>query len=97
MERFIYTNDDLYTMLDSFTRGADWEGMYKDRRMQAPFIVQNELPDENLVEFIGKYKGQIHNAVEFGCGEGRNSIYMAKQGIKVVSYDTSENAIKNAI
>jgi cyclopropane fatty-acyl-phospholipid synthase-like methyltransferase len=34
--------------------------------------------------------------VEFGCGEGRNAIFMAKRGIDVVAIDSSGIAINNA-
>ncbi len=59
------------------------------------FILQNRLPDENLVEFLNGDIA-ITSAVELGCGEGRNAIYMAKQGLAVTALDLSPTAIENA-
>ena len=34
--------------------------------------------------------------IEMGCGKGRNSIWLAKQGVKMAAFDFSENAIAEA-
>ncbi|MBI2483717.1 class I SAM-dependent methyltransferase [Candidatus Uhrbacteria bacterium] len=34
--------------------------------------------------------------IEMGCGKGRNSIWLAKQGVKMTAFDFSENAIAEA-
>ncbi len=54
----------------------------------------NKLPDKCVVEFMKKHK--IKNACEFGCGEGRNAIYLAKNDVETEAYDLSEIAIENA-
>lgn len=43
-------------------------------------------------------KGPSQNltGIEMGCGKGRNSIWLAKQGIKMVAFDFSENAVAEA-
>jgi SAM-dependent methyltransferase len=96
MEHNINTMNDLYEMLDSQVKLASFDWMYSDRP-QAPFIVQNELPDENLVEFIENtdYR-QPQHALELGCGEGRNAIYMARKNVEVTAIDISQVAINNA-
>src|SRR3989344_761708 len=45
-----------------------------------------------------KAKSKMKNfkAVEFGCGKGRNVIWLAKQGVEVVGIDFSPVAIKEA-
>jgi len=88
--------DDLFEMLDSKVSCAAFDWMYSERP-KAPFIVQNELPDENLVEFIESAdypKPQC--ALELGCGEGRNAIYLAGKNIDVTAVDISQIAIDNA-
>ena len=88
--------NDLYEMLDEKVKLAAFDWMYKDRP-PAPFIAQNELPDENLVEFIESMDyPRPKKALELGCGEGRNAIYMAKQNIDVTAIDISQIAIDNA-
>ncbi|NEW09392.1 class I SAM-dependent methyltransferase [Paenibacillus sp. SYP-B3998] len=38
----------------------------------------------------------IKKALELDCGEGRNAIHIAKQGVSVDAVDISEEAIKGA-
>jgi len=49
------------------------------------------MPDENIVELLAK-PISIKTAIELGCGEGRNAIYMAKQGISVTMFLTQFKA-----
>lgn len=58
------------------------------RDKPAPFLKYNKLPDKCIVDFIKEYN--IKNACEFGCGEGRNAIYLAKNDIDTEAYDLSE-------
>lgn len=95
MKPFINNYEDILELLDEKVHGVEWNRFYEDRERPVPFITQNTMPDENLVSFLKK-NPQIKSAVEFGCGEGRNAIYMAKQGIEVTAYDLSESAIENA-
>lgn len=82
-------------LLDSQVNNISWDDFYELRNRPAPFIIQNELPDENLVEFIARGL-PITSAIEFGCGEGRNAIFMATQGLTVTAFDISSVAIENA-
>ena len=47
-----------------------------------------------MVDFLKEHS--IKKACEFGCGEGRNAIYLARHGVAVEAFDSSEVAIKNA-
>ncbi|MDD4164175.1 MAG: class I SAM-dependent methyltransferase [Eubacteriales bacterium] len=87
--------NDLMDYLDNKVEGVVWDEFYAERRFQAPFITQNTMPDENLVKFLNNEKS-IKSTIELGCGEGRNAIYMAQQGISVTAYDISSVAIENA-
>ena len=91
---FINTIEDLYDMLDRYTKGVDWDIFYTKRDKPAPFLKYNKLPDKCVVEFIKEH--DIRSACEFGCGEGRNAIYLAKNNVDIEAYDLSEIAIENA-
>lgn len=91
---FINSVEDLYNMLDRYTEGVDWNAFYTKRDKPAPFLKYNKLPDKCVVDFIKKHN--IRSACEFGCGEGRNSIYLAKNNVDTEAYDLSEIAIENA-
>ena len=90
----INTVDDLYKMLDRYADGVEWNEFYSERKYKAPFVIQNRLPDENLVEILNNNK--IKSALELGCGEGRNAVYMAKNDVTVSAVDLSDKAINNA-
>lgn len=93
MGRYINSEQDLYEMLDSWTHRISWDSFYSERTRPAPFLVQNSLPDESLVSWLQQLR--VQNAVELGCGEGRNAVYLAK-GIEVTAVDFSEVAIAQA-
>lgn len=95
MKPFINNYGDIMDLLDDKVASVAWDEFYEERKFQAPFITQNTMPDENLVEFLCK-NSNIKSAAELGCGEGRNAVYMAKQGISVTAFDISSTAIKNA-
>ena len=86
--------EDLFQVLDRLNERIDWNTFYADRVMKAPFLVNNTLPDKMITEFVKTHN--VKDAVEFGCGEGRNAIYLAKRGIDVLAVDSSEVAIRNA-
>lgn len=90
----INTLEDLYEMLDSYVDGVSWENFYADRNKAAPFLVNNKIPDKCVVDFVEGHT--VEKAIEFGCGEGRNAIYLGKKGIVVDAFDLSKIAIENA-
>ena len=86
--------EELFEVLDRLNESIDWNTFYGERVMKAPFLVNNTLPDKLITEFVAAHS--IRDAVEFGCGEGRNAIFLAKIGIDVVAIDSSDVAIRNA-
>ena len=86
--------EDLYEVLDRLTESIDWDHFYSKRNICPPFLQNNTLPDKTITEFVKEH--DIKTAIEFGCGEGRNAIYLAKNGIDVLAIDTSYIAIENA-
>lgn len=53
-------------------------------------------PTEELVSFIGEWKPPKGKVIEFGCGEGRDSIFLVRSGYDVTGVDISPSAINRA-
>ena len=68
-----------------------WRGFYADRTRPCPFF--GTEPDENLVEWIEGQRVQAGQALDIGCGNGRNAIYLAQRGFSMAGVDLSEQAI----
>jgi SAM-dependent methyltransferase len=82
---------DLDRVLDP--RGRSWwDDFYSDRAKPCPFFVS--YPDESLVQWVDE--GLIHpgRAIDIGCGNGRNAIFLARHGFSVTGIDYSETAIE---
>jgi cyclopropane fatty-acyl-phospholipid synthase-like methyltransferase len=62
-----------------------WDGFYKDWAIDIPsqfcVLVATEINSDDVI-------------VEFGCGNGRDALYMAEHNYKVVAMDLSHQAIK---
>ncbi len=90
----INTESDLYRVLDELlaSRGGEWwNTFYQDRARPCPFFV--EWPDESLIDRAAQGRLPQGRALEFGCGNGRNAVFMARHGLDVVAVDFSEQAI----
>lgn len=55
------------------------------------------VPTEELIDFIKRcsFRKNI-KVIEFGCGEGRDSIFLAKLGFNVTAVDIAPSAIRRA-
>lgn len=92
--RLIYSTEDVLTTLDDLLAdrgGTWWNGFYADRAKPIPFFA--ELPDENLREWIVQGFVVPGRALELGCGNGRNALYLARHGFRVDAVDFSSEAI----
>lgn len=86
--------DDLLKRLDERVRtGGDawWNDFFADRARACPFFV--DRPDETLVADFKREVLRPGRALELGCGNGRNAIYLASRGCSVDAVDFSEAAI----
>lgn len=90
----IYAEEDVLTMLDhllvSGGRGW-WDGFYEDRAKPCPFLV--DAPSENLVEWVNDGLLRPGKALDIGCGNGRDAIFLARHGFTVEGVDHSDTAI----
>lgn len=79
--------------LDHLTEeAARWQTFYADRSRPCPFFVSS--PDENLVEWMTGGLIERGRALDIGCGNARNSIYLARQGYEVDALDVSASAVQ---
>lgn len=76
-----------FTMTDSKTK---WNRKYGERLMNG----EESLVNERLKKFE-QYFPDGGMALDFACGLGQNSIYLAEQGFHVQSFDISDVAIQN--
>ena len=92
------TNEEMLELLDELLEERSyewWTEFYSDPNRKCPFFTLN--PDENLIELVET--GEILpplKVLDLGCGNGRNSIYLASQGFEVEAVDFSETAIATA-
>lgn len=84
----------MLVMLDAqlADRGSSWwDGFYENRAKPCPFF--GESPDESLAEWVDGALIRSGNALDLGCGNARNSIFLARHGFAVEGVDYSETAI----
>lgn len=74
---------------DSFDRDTDYWNQYYQRNPVSQDNVESPFAAE-----VVKYMEPGKSLIEFGCGNGRDSLYFIKKGIEVVGIDISEQAIK---
>lgn len=94
-KEIIKSEEDVLIMLDTLLQKRDgewWDKFYSDRNKPIPFFVN--APDENLVSYVDKGLFGKGRALDIGCGNGRNSIYLAKQGFEVDGIDFSRASIE---
>ena len=54
-------------------------------------------PTETLVKFVSEtMMSNRSRAIEFGCGEGRDSVFLSRKGFRVLGVDTARSALVNA-
>jgi ubiquinone/menaquinone biosynthesis C-methylase UbiE len=74
-----------------------WIKSYKAKKM--PHWATSMTPSKLTTKFLAvltKNKLKNEKVLEVGCGNGRDSIYLAKKGLRVIGIDISGQAIKYA-
>ncbi len=68
-----------------------WDSFYQDRAKPCPFF--GTFPDESLAEWTGEGRLRAGRAIDLGCGNARNAIFLARHGFSVEAVDYSRSAI----
>jgi len=83
----------------SHPEGYTWKKCYLDEYDKETKFLHGEKPDEFVV-WLSKYlkEKDMSDAIilDAGCGEGRNSVYLGKQGFKTYGIDIASPAIEKA-
>jgi SAM-dependent methyltransferase len=91
---FTSLSREAMSALDASLRAHEdekWATFYENREKPCPFFVPT--PDECLVEWLTSGLTRPGRALDIGCGNARNSIYLARQGYSVDSIDYSPSAV----
>jgi len=94
----VYSMDSILGLLDQLfeaRQGEWWDAFFSDREKPCPFFI--EYPDENLLQWVRSGDLKPGKALELGCGNGRNALFLAQNGYQVDAVDYSEKAISWAI
>jgi len=70
----------------------DWENRYQQG--DTPWITQQ--PSRELARVLEEYEIPRGRALELGCGDGVNAVFLARQGFDVSAVDVSPTAIQQA-
>ncbi len=68
-----------------------WQSFYANRARPCPFF--ERVPDENLVAWSNEGRFPVASGLDIGCGNARNSVFLAKVGWSVTAIDYSSSAI----
>lgn len=69
-----------------------WNRFYANRARPVPFF--GPAPDESLAAWIGDGVIAPGRALDLGCGNGRNAVFLARSGFSVEAVDHSATAIE---
>ena len=72
-----------------------WNEFYANRAKPVPFF--GPEPDESLSTWVNDGVLPPGKALDLGCGNGRNAIFLAKSGFNVDGVDYSKTAIEWAV
>jgi 2-polyprenyl-3-methyl-5-hydroxy-6-metoxy-1,4-benzoquinol methylase len=69
-----------------------WDSVYANSKRFTKDEILSDLVLCNSLDFFGAVAGK--NILDFGCGDGKASLFFALHGAKVVAVDTSSAAIR---
>lgn len=73
-----------------------YEDRYKRVYAAGARFWETPLPTEELASFLEEWKLLKGKVIEFGCGEGRDSVFLARSGFDVTGIDIAPSAIYRA-
>ena len=68
-----------------------WDAFYADRAK--PCVFFGTAPDESLASWVHDGLLRPGRAIDLGCGNGRNAVFLARQGFSVQAVDYSQTAV----
>jgi len=83
------------------TTSQQWEKEYSSKGIPSSFRLNPSGSVKEFIDYLSTsyvnvcHEGFQGNALDIGCGTGRNSIYLNSLGLKVFSMDFSETCINN--
>lgn len=72
--------------------GTRWDEFYSNRARPCPFFVAS--PDESLAQWVRERTLRPGRALDIGCGNARNAIFLARRGFVVDAVDRSRSAVE---
>lgn len=69
---------------------------YYDEKALEYVVNTNNVDFSDLYKRLDKYIAPAKNALDISCGSGRDALYFANKGIKVIAIDFSRNIINEA-
>ena len=69
-----------------------WDAFHQDRAK--PCVFFGTAPDESLAAWVQSGVLRPGRAIDLGCGNGRNAVFLARQGFAVQAVDYSRTAIE---
>ncbi|MGV8984255.1 class I SAM-dependent methyltransferase [Clostridium sp.] len=91
----IKTENDILIMLDNLLEKRDnewWDNFYSDKEKPIPFF--KNIADENLISYFDRKLINRGKALDIGCGNGRNSFYLAQRGMEANGIDFSKTSVE---
>lgn len=91
----IASSEDTFEMLDKMLKKWDekwWNDFYKDKEKPIPFFTHKA--DEVLASLLEMDHRKKGKSLDVGCGNGRNAIFMAKNGYESKGIDIADEAIE---
>lgn len=70
---------------------GDWKQMYSEKPVDLPWYCGTAEPE--LVEIVRKRVVRPCRAIEIGCGQGTEAVFMATQGFRLSAIDLTPRAL----
>lgn len=74
-----------------------WEKEHENTQLLTP--MDQKEPSASIPifwEWLTRHNADVGSGIEMGCGKGRNSIWLAQQGVAMTGFDFSSHAIQEA-
>ncbi len=98
LEKFVIQTAELEELSRYQYPFAAYDQKYIATYLSGVKFLDSFEPTSTLVEFVSRNRLRRGvRVVEFGCGEGRDALFLAKRGCRVLGIDTSAAALGRAL